>query len=59
MRRRHIFREGLHFISVPFDKIQPLLDTLETMPWVPEAYKEHGLEYVKNLRIGLGLEKLS
>jgi uncharacterized protein (DUF169 family) len=56
MRRRHIFPEGLHFISVPFDKIKPLLETLEVMPWVPEPYKENGLEYVKKLRIRLGLE---
>jgi uncharacterized protein (DUF169 family) len=56
MRRRHIFPEGLHFISVPYDKIKSLLDTLESMPWVPEPYKENGLEYVKNLRIRLGLE---
>jgi uncharacterized protein (DUF169 family) len=59
MRRRHIFPEGLHMISIPFDKIQPLLDTLSNMPWVPEPYKENGLEYVKNLRIKLGLEKPS
>lgn len=57
MRRRHIFKEGKHFISVPFDKIQPLLDTLAVMPWVPEPYKENGLEYVKDLRIRLGLDK--
>ncbi len=59
MRRRHIFPEGLHMISIPFDKIQPLLDTLANMPWVPEPYKENGLEYVKNLRIKLGLEQPS
>jgi uncharacterized protein (DUF169 family) len=56
MRRRHIFKEGMHFIAVPFDKIQPLLDTLAVMPWVPEPYQEHGLEYVKKLRARLGLE---
>jgi uncharacterized protein (DUF169 family) len=57
MRRRHIFKEGLHMISVPFDKIKSLLETLAVMPWVPEPYKENGLEYVKNLRIRLGLDK--
>jgi uncharacterized protein (DUF169 family) len=56
MRRRHIFKEGMHFISVPFDKIQPLLETLAVMPWVPEPYKEDGLEYVRKLRVRLGLE---
>ncbi|OGN95318.1 MAG: hypothetical protein A2Y89_07025 [Chloroflexi bacterium RBG_13_51_18] len=59
MRRRRMFPEGLHMISVPFDKIKPLLDTLAVMPWVPEPYKENGLEYVKNLRIRLGLEEPS
>ena len=59
MRRRHIFKEGMHFISVPFDKIQPMLGTLAVMPWVPEAYKEDGLEYVHKLRLRLGLDKTS
>jgi uncharacterized protein (DUF169 family) len=59
MRRRHIFPEGLHMISIPFDRIRPLLDTLADMPWVPEPYQEDGLEYVKNLRIRLGLEQPS
>ncbi len=57
MRRRHLFPEGMHIISVPYDKIPPLMDTLETMPWVPEPYEANGLEYVKNLRIRLGLDK--
>jgi uncharacterized protein (DUF169 family) len=57
MRRRHIFPEGMQFISVPYNKITSLLDTLKIMPWVPEPYKENGLEYVKNLRIRLGLDK--
>jgi uncharacterized protein (DUF169 family) len=56
MRRRHIFKEGLHFISVPFDKIQPLLETLAVMPWLPRAYQKDGLEYVRKLRVRLGLE---
>jgi uncharacterized protein (DUF169 family) len=57
MRRRHLFPEGMHIISIPYDKIQSLLETLETMPWVPEPYKENGLEYVRQLRIRLGLDK--
>lgn len=57
MRRRHIFKEGQIFFSVPFDKIQPLLDTLAVMPWVPEPYKEDGLDYVHKLRVRLGLEE--
>lgn len=57
MRRRHIFKEGQIFFSVPFDKIQPLLDTLAVMPWIPEPYKEDGLDYVHKLRVRLGLEE--
>jgi uncharacterized protein (DUF169 family) len=56
MRRRKLFPEGLHFISVPFDQIHPLLQTLEEMPWVPEPYKPNGLEYVKQLCRRLGLK---
>lgn len=56
MRRRRIFKEGLHLISVPFNKLPDLLETLAVMPWVPEPYKENGLEYVKKLRERLGLE---
>jgi hypothetical protein len=44
-------------ISVPFDKIPSLLQTLREMPWEPEPYKPDGLAYVKKLRIGLGLDK--
>jgi uncharacterized protein (DUF169 family) len=57
MRRRHTFPEGYHLISVPASKLPNLLETLSTMPWVPEPYKENGLEYVRQLRIRLGLEK--
>jgi uncharacterized protein (DUF169 family) len=57
MRRRHIFPEGLYLISIPFDVLPSLLQTLREMPWEPEPYKPDGLEYVKNLRIRLGLDK--
>lgn len=56
MRRRRLFPEGFHFVSVPFDQIPPLLQALEEMPWVPEPYKPDGQEYVKRLRERLGLE---
>lgn len=57
MRRRKIFPEGRELISIPFDRLPFLLQTLEVMPWVPEPYKADGAEYAKNLRIRLGLEK--
>ncbi len=56
MRRRKLFREGLQFISVPFDLLPSLLRTLQDMPWVPTPYQPGGLEYVKKLRIDLGLD---
>ena len=57
MRRRQLFREGLQFIAVPFDQLSSILQTLRDMPWVPEPFKPDGLEYVKQLRIRLGLEE--
>jgi hypothetical protein len=56
MRRRKLFPEGLQFISIPFDQLPSILETLKEMPWVPEPFKPDGLEYVKNLRVKLGLE---
>jgi len=56
MRRRKLFPEGLHIISFPFDQIASLLQTLQEMPWVPRPYQADGLEYVKQLRINLGLD---
>jgi hypothetical protein len=56
MRRRKLFREGRQFISIPFDLLPSLLQTLQDMPWVPTPYQPGGLEYVKKLRIKLGLE---
>jgi len=56
MRRRKLFPEGLQFISIPFDQLPSMLETLNEMPWVPEPFKPDGLQYVKNLRLKLGLE---
>lgn len=56
MRRRKLFQEGLQFISIPFDRLPSLLQTLQDMPWVPDPYKSDGLEYVRKLRIDLGLD---
>ncbi len=56
MKRRKLFPEGLHFVSIPFDRLPSMLQTLEEMPWVPEPYKPNGLEYVRKLKERLGLE---
>jgi len=57
MKRRKLFPEGLIFISIPFDRLPSMLETLREMPWVPEPYKENGFEYVKQLRKRLGLDE--
>jgi uncharacterized protein (DUF169 family) len=57
MKRRKLFQEGLMFISIPFDRLAYMLETLREMPWVPGPYKPDGLEYVKQLRIRLDLEE--
>jgi uncharacterized protein (DUF169 family) len=55
MRRRKLFPEGRMLVSIPFDRLPSMLDTLKEMPWVPEPYKPDGLEYVKQLQVRLGL----
>jgi uncharacterized protein (DUF169 family) len=56
MRRRKLFPEGRHFFCIPFDQLPSMLRTLREMPWVPEPFQPHGAEYVKNLRVRLGLD---
>ena len=56
MRRRKLFPEGFHFVSIPFDRLPSMLQTLKEMPWIPEPYKPDGPEYVKRLLQRLGLE---
>jgi uncharacterized protein (DUF169 family) len=56
MRRRKLFKEGMQVISIPYDKLGIMLQTLREMPWIPEPYKPDGLEYVSQLRKNLGLD---
>jgi uncharacterized protein (DUF169 family) len=55
MRRRKLFPEGRMFVSIPFDRLPSMLDTLKEMPWVPEPFKENGMEFARQLRIRLGI----
>jgi uncharacterized protein (DUF169 family) len=57
MRRRKLFPEGRQFVSIPFDQLPSMLQTLRGMPWVPRPYKPDGPEYVKRLRVKLGLDQ--
>jgi uncharacterized protein (DUF169 family) len=56
MKRRKLFPDGLHFVSIPFDQLPSILRTLREMPWVPKPFGPDGPEYVKQLRKELGLE---
>jgi len=55
MKRRKLFPEGLQLISVPFDLLSSLLQTLQDMPWDLPAYKPDGMEFVRRLLIELGI----
>jgi uncharacterized protein (DUF169 family) len=55
MKRRNLFPEGRQIISIPFDLLPSLLQTLRDMPWVLPAYKPDGLEFVRRLLVELGI----
>jgi uncharacterized protein (DUF169 family) len=55
MKRRQLFPEGRQIISIPFDLLPSLLQTLQDMPWVLPAYKPDGLEFVRRLLDKLGI----
>ena len=55
MKRRKLFPEGLQLVSVPFDLLSSLLQTLQDMPWVLPAYEPDGPEFVRRLLIELGM----
>jgi hypothetical protein len=57
MKRRKILSEGLLLMTIPFDIIHTYSETPRVIPWVPEPYQAGGLEYVRDLRIGLELKK--
>ena len=55
MKRRELFPAGRQIISIPFDLLSSMLQTLQKMPWVLPAYKPDGMEFVKQLLVKLGL----
>ena len=55
MKRRKLFPEGRQMISIPFDLLSSLLQTLQEMPWVLPAYKPDGLDFVRQLMDKLGI----
>jgi uncharacterized protein (DUF169 family) len=55
MKRRKLFQEGMQIISIPFDQLMNIVQSLQEMPWVLPAYKEDGMEFVKKVLIKLGV----
>jgi phosphoglycolate phosphatase-like HAD superfamily hydrolase len=55
MKRRQLFPEGRQIISIPFDLLPSLLQSLQDMPWVLPAYKPDGKEFVRRLLEKLGI----
>jgi uncharacterized protein (DUF169 family) len=58
MKRRKLFPEGQQLVSIPFDLLPHILQTLQDMPWVLPAYKPDGMEFVKRLLVKLGINPL-
>lgn len=56
MKRRKLFPEGRQILSIPFDLLPSLIQTLQDMPWVLPAYKPDGPEFVKRLIDKLGID---
>ena len=55
MKRRRLFPEGRQIISIPFDLLPCILQTLQEMPWVLPAFKPDGSEFVEQLMDKLGI----
>jgi len=55
MKRRKLFPEGRQIISIPFDLLPSMLQSLQDMPWVLPAYEPDGPEFIKRLLVKLGL----
>ena len=55
MKRRKLFPEGRQMISIPFDLLPSMLQTLKKMPWVLPAYKPDGMEFVGKVLQDLGI----
>jgi len=55
MRRRKLFPEGHQLVSIPFDLLPSMLQTLRDMPWVLPAFEPDGPEFVSRLLVKLGM----
>jgi uncharacterized protein (DUF169 family) len=48
-RRKKLFPEGMHIVSIPAVILSSLLQTLQEMPWELPAFKPDGDEFVQKL----------
>jgi uncharacterized protein (DUF169 family) len=55
MKRRKLFPEGMQIISIPFDLLSSMLQSLRDMPWILPAFEPDGMEFVRQLLIKLGI----
>ena len=55
MKRRKLFPEGRQMISIPYDLLPSILQTLQELPWVLPAYRPDGPEFVRRLLNKLGI----
>ncbi|MBS3920669.1 MAG: DUF169 domain-containing protein [Deltaproteobacteria bacterium] len=55
MRRKKLFPEGQQLVSIPFDLLPSILQSLQDMPWVLPAFESDGPEFVRQLLIELGI----
>ena len=53
MKRRKLFPEGQQLVSIPFDLLPSILQTLRDMPWVLPAFEPDGPEFVRRLIVKL------
>jgi uncharacterized protein (DUF169 family) len=55
MKRRKLFPQGRQLVSIPFDLLSSMLQTLQEMPWVLPAYQPDGMQFVGRLLTELGI----
>ena len=55
MKRRKLFPEGQQLVSIPFDLLPSVLQSLQDMPWVLPAFEPDGPEFVRRLFVKLGI----
>ncbi len=56
MKAKRVLPEGLQIISIPYDMLPAMLESLQDMPWVLPMFEPGGPEFRRQLRIQLGLD---